>query len=577
MIKDFKKIRALLPREQKRALIILSGLLLVGMFLEILGLGMLLPILTILLNPEQLSNVLAHFTFIDLKAFNYNDVVVFSLFSIFFVYIFKTLFLVFINYKQNVILENTGISIQNKLFSNQLYRSYEHHLYRDFSEIIKDVQLEVFFFISFCRSLIIFFVEFALVTAILATILYLEPQGALVIGSIFGVLGFFFLQLSKKKLKVWGEEREVLDGKILKTLTNSLSGIKEVKLFHKEGYFINMLKENNTRKAKISANFQTLSQIPRFYLELITIIGMVVLILVLFYNGIKTTEIVTLLGVFVAAAFRMIPSINRILSALQNIKFYGSTVKKMYDQIIGFNYSKSNLNFKKFSFNKEIKLEGIQFSYKEKKILNFTNLEIKKGTTIGVVGPSGSGKSTLVDLINGLLKPLKGSVSVDGTNIDEIIKPWQQSLGYVGQEIFLMDDTIKANIAFGVIDQEININNIYKALEAAQLSTFIDELKLGINTRVGERGIQLSGGQKQRLGIARALYRNPSILIFDEATASLDHETEKQVMSSIYNLKQNKTMIIIAHRISTLNHCDKVYEVKNGNIKLKELEWTKTS
>lgn len=577
MIKDFKKIRALLPREQKRALIILSGLLLVGMFLEILGLGMLLPILTILLNPEQLSNVLAHFTFIDLKAFNYNDVVVFSLFSLFFVYIFKTLFLVFINYKQNVILENTGISIQNKLFSNQLYRSYEHHLYRDFSEIIKDVQLEVFFFISFCRSLIIFFVEFALVTAILATILYLEPQGALVIGSIFGVLGFFFLQLSKKKLKVWGEEREVLDGKILKTLTNSLSGIKEVKLFHKEGYFINMLKENNTRKAKISANFQTLSQIPRFYLELITIIGMVVLILVLFYNGIKTTEIVTLLGVFVAAAFRMIPSINRILSALQNIKFYGSTVKKIYDQIIGFNYSKSNLNFKKFSFNKEIKLEGIQFSYKEKKILNSTNLEIKKGTTIGVVGPSGSGKSTLVDLINGLLKPLKGSVSVDGTNIDEIIKPWQQSLGYVGQEIFLMDDTIKANIAFGVIDQEININNIYKALEAAQLSTFIDELKLGINTRVGERGIQLSGGQKQRLGIARALYRNPSILIFDEATASLDHETEKQVMNSIYNLKQNKTMIIIAHRISTLNHCDKVYEVKNGNIKLKELEWTKTS
>lgn len=577
MIKDFKKIRALLPREQKRALIILSGLLLVGMFLEILGLGMLLPILTILLNPEQLSNVLAHFTFIDLKAFNYNDVVVFSLFSIFFVYIFKTLFLVFINYKQNVILENTGISIQNKLFSNQLYRSYEHHLYRDFSEIIKDVQLEVFFFISFCRSLIMFFVESALVIAILATILYLEPQGALVIGSIFGVLGFFFLQLSKKKLKVWGEEREVLDGKILKTLTNSLSGIKEVKLFHKEGYFINMLKENNTRKAKISANFQTLSQIPRFYLELITIIGMVVLILVLFYNGIKTTEIVTLLGVFVAAAFRMIPSINRILSALQNIKFYGSTVKKIYDQIIGFNYSKSNLNFKKFSFNKEIKLEGIQFSYKEKKILNFTNLEIKKGTTIGVVGPSGSGKSTLVDLINGLLKPLKGSVSVDGTNIDEIIKPWQQSLGYVGQEIFLMDDTIKANIAFGVIDQEININNIYKALEAAQLSTFIDELKLGINTRVGERGIQLSGGQKQRLGIARALYRNPSILIFDEATASLDHETEKQVMSSIYNLKQNKTMIIIAHRISTLNHCDKVYEVKNGNIKLKELEWTKTS
>ena len=412
--------------------------------------------------------------------------------SLFFVYIFKTIFLVFINYKQNVILENIGTSIQNKLFSNQLHKSFEHHLYRNFSEIIKDVQLEVYYFISFCRSLITFFVELALVIAILATILYLEPLGALVIGTIFGVLALFFLQLSKKKLKVWGEVREVLDGKILKILNDSLSGIKEVKLFHKEAYFLDALKENNSRRAKVAANFHTLSQIPRFYLELITIIGMVVLILVLFYNGIKTTEILTLLGVFVAAAFRMIPSINRILSALQNIKFYSSTVKKIYDLIIGYDFSKSSLESKKFCFNGEIKLEGIQFSYKEKKILNSTNLEIKKGSTIGIVGTSGSGKSTLVDLINGLLKPSNGSVIVDGINIDEIIKSWQQSIGYVGQEIFLMDDTIKANIAFGVIDQEININNIYKALEAAQLSTFIDELKFGIETKVGERGVQLS-------------------------------------------------------------------------------------
>ncbi len=577
MIKDFKKIKALLHREQKRALIILSGLLLVGMFFEILGLGMLLPILTILLNPDQLWKVLDYITFVDHSLYTYTEVVVFSLFSLFFVYTFKTLFLVFINYKQNVILENIGISIQNELFSKQLFKPYEHHLYRDFSEIIKDVQLEVVFFISFCRSLITFFVELALVISILATILYIEPQGALVIGTIFGVLAIFFLQLSKKKLKVWGEVREVLDGKILKTLTDSLSGIKEVKLFHKEAYFLDVLKENNSRKAKVSSNFQTLSQIPRFYLELITIIGMVGLILVLFFNGVKTTEIITLLGVFVAAAFRMIPSINRILSALQNIKFYGSTVKKIYDQIFGFDYSKSKKESKKFSFKKEIKLDAIQFSYNDKTILSSTNLVIKKGMTIGIVGPSGSGKSTLVDLINGLLKPSKGIISVDGINIDDTIKSWQQSLGYVGQEIFLMDDTIKANIAFGMSDKKINMNRVYKALESAQLSSFVSELKLGINTRVGERGIQLSGGQKQRLGIARALYHNPSVLIFDEATASLDHETEKQVMNSIYNLKQHKTIIIIAHRISTLDDCDMVYEVKNGKIKLKELEWTKIS
>lgn len=576
MIEDFKKIRALLPRAQKKALIILSFLLLIGMFFEILGLGILLPILTILLNPEQLSEVLAYVTIVDLTVFSYNEVMLFCLLSLFFIYVFKTLFLVFITYKQNLILENIGISIQNKLFSKQLYQPYKYHLYRDFSDIVKDVHLEVIYFVSFCRSLITFLVEIALVISILATILYLEPKGALAIGTIFGLLALIFLQLSKKKLKVWGDTREVLDRKILKTLTDSLSGIKEVKLFHKETYFLDALKKNNFKKVKILTNYQTLSQIPRFYLELITIIGMVGLILVLLYNGVKTTQIVTLLGIFVAAAFRMIPSINRILSALQNIKYYGATVNKIYDQIIGFDFSKSNKNSKQFAFNKEIKLEDIQFVYKEKIILNSANLEIKKGTTIGIVGASGSGKSTLVDLINGLLKPTKGSITVDGKEIDEFIKSWQKTIGYVGQDIFLIDDTIKANIAFGISDQEINMDSIYKALEAAQLSSFIDELELGIETKVGERGVQLSGGQKQRIGIARALYHNPSVLIFDEATASLDNETEKQVMNSIYNLKQDKTMIIIAHRISTLEDCDQVYEVKNGKIKLKELEWAKT-
>tara|TARA_B100000925_G_C22008550_1_gene474894 strand:+ start:303 stop:2036 length:1734 start_codon:yes stop_codon:yes gene_type:complete len=577
MIKDFKKIRALLAIEQKRALIILSGLLLIGMFFEILGLGMLLPILTILLNPAQLSEVFVHINFVDLDVFSYNDIVVFCLFSLFFIYVIKTFFLVFITYKQNVILENIGISIQNKLFSKQLFRPYKDHLYRDFSDIIKDIQVEVVFFISFCSSLITLLVEAALVISILATILYLEPRGAIAIGAIFGVLSLFFLQLSKKKLNAWGESREILDGKILKTLTDSLSGIKEVKLLHKEDYFINTLKENNSRKAKVSIYFQTLSQIPRFYLELITIIGMICLILVLFYNGVETTQIVTLLGVFVAAAFRMIPSVNRILSALQNIKYYEATVNKIYNQIIGFDFSRSNKNVKQFEFCNEIKLDNIQFSYKNQIILNSINLEIKKGTTVGIIGASGSGKSTLVDLINGLLKPSRGKISVDGKNINEIIKPWQLSIGYVGQEIFLIDDTIKSNIAFGMSSQEIKIERVYKALEAAQLSVFINELELGIETKVGERGVQLSGGQKQRIGIARALYHNPSVLIFDEATASLDDETERQVMNSIYNLKQNKTMIIIAHRISTLDDCDMVYEVKNGKIKLKELEWTKIS
>ena len=223
-----------------------------------------------------------------------------------------------------------------------------------------------------------------------------------------------------------------------------------------------------------------------------------------------------------------------------------------------------------------ITVDNLDFSYKKKKILEGINLDIQIGETIGIVGESGSGKSTLVDLLNGLLKPTKGTIKIDDRNIEEFITSWQLSIGYVGQEIFLFDDTIRANIAFGIEEEKIDHNKINQVLKASQLSKFISELENGVETRVGDRGIQLSGGQRQRIGIARALYHNPSVLIFDEATASLDDQTEKQVMKSIYNLKQNKTMIIIAHRISTLNQCDKIYEIQHGQIKLKEKEWIAT-
>jgi len=277
----------------------------------------------------------------------------------------------------------------------------------------------------------------------------------------------------------------------------------------------------------------------------------------------------------VAAAFRMIPSINRILAALQNLKYYSSSIdvisKELFDSpIIEKNKPSS------FEFNNKITVDNLDFSYKKKKILEGINLDIEIGETIGIVGESGSGKSTLVDLLNGLLKPTKGTIKVDNRNIEEFITSWQLSIGYVGQEIFLIDDTIKANIAFGIEEEKIDHNKINQVLKASQLSKFISELENGVETMVGDRGIQLSGGQRQRIGIARALYHNPSVLIFDEATASLDDQTEKQVMKSIYNLKQNKTMIIIAHRISTLNQCDKIYEIQHGQIKLKEKEWIAT-
>lgn len=575
MIADFQKIRQILPKNQKKALVLLSGLLFIGMVFEILGLGILFPILTVLLDPEKMRIWLNDIAYFDFSVYSYNEILIFCLISIFVVYLSKTLFLVFLTYKQNIILENVGAYLQKRLYSKYLFQSYKSHLYKNLSQMMKEVQLETIYFNSFFRSVLTLIVELALVFSIVLTILFLEPKGAIAIGLIFGSLALLYFQLTKRKIKQWGSQRQSLDLFISKILMNSLSGIKEVKLLDKENFFLDRFTQTNTKKVKVATNHQTLTQISRFYLELITIVGMVSLILILISTGVNTSEIVTLLGVFVAAAFRMIPSINRILAALQNLKYYSSSIdvisKELFDSpIIEKNKPSS------FEFKNKITVDNLDFSYKKKKILEGINLVIQKGETIGIVGESGSGKSTLVDLLNGLLKPTKGTIKVDDRNIEEFITSWQLSIGYVGQEIFLIDDTIRANIAFGIEEEKIDHLKINQVLKASQLSKFISELENGVDTRVGDRGIQLSGGQRQRIGIARALYHNPSVLIFDEATASLDNQTEKQVMRSIYNLKQNKTMIIIAHRISTLNQCDKIYEIKHGQIKLKEKEWIAT-
>ena len=575
MIAEFQKIRQILPKNQKKALLLLSGLLFIGMLFEILGLGILFPILTVLLDPKKMRIWLNEIAYFDFSIYSYNEILIFCLISIFVVYLSKTLFLVYLTYKQNIILENVVAHIQKRLYSKYLFQSYKNHLYKNLSQMMKDVQLESIYFKNFFRSMLTLIVELALVSSIILTILYLEPVGAISIGLIFGSLALLYFQVTKGKIKKWGDKRQSLDSYISKILMNSLSGIKEVKLLDKENFFLDRFTKNNSDKVKVASNHQTLTQISRFYLELITIVGMVSLILILISNGVNTSEIVTLLGVFVAAAFRMIPSINRIIAALQNLKYYTSSVEVINEELFNIPLNKKDKPIP-FEFTKKTTIENLDFSYKKKKILEGINLVIQKGETIGIVGESGSGKSTLVDLLNGLLKPTKGTIKVDDRNIEEFITSWQLSIGYVGQEIFLIDDTIRANIAFGIEEEKIDHLKINQVLKASQLSKFISELENGVETRVGDRGIQLSGGQRQRIGIARALYHNPSVLIFDEATASLDDQTEKQVMKSIYNLKQNKTMIIIAHRISTLNQCDKIYEIQHGQIKLKEKEWIAT-
>jgi ATP-binding cassette, subfamily B, bacterial PglK len=569
MISILKKINFLVTKRQRKGLIILTIMLFIGMILEVFGLGILIPALSIILDPEIIEK-----TPLILQIKNYfsefsdQSFVLLFLAAIVFVYIIKTSFIVFLTHKQNRFLTNITAQISNNLFSSYLSQPYNFHLNRNASELIKNIQVEINYLYTFFNSLITILIEGGFVFSVLGTLLYIEPFGAICVGSFYGLLSVLFLQFTKSKLKKWGDLRQELDTQVSKIALEGLGGIKDLLILGKTKFYIKDYTYKNYLKARLNANQGTLSQIPRFYLELISIVGLVSFIVILIFQGKDTTSIITVLGVFVAATFRMIPSLNRIISATQSMKYYSSSVHVVYKEINSSTQFKDNKNYpEKHKFLNKIEFKKVNFSFNNlMPVLIDVDLEIRKGYTIGIIGESGSGKSTLVDLLIGLHKPTSGEIVIDGLSGIQMDQVWKNNIGYVSQSIYLTDDSIKNNIALGIPENKINETRIVELLDQVQLKKLITNLELGVNTKVGERGVQLSGGQRQRIGLARALYHNPDILILDEATSALDMETEIEIMRSINYLKRHKTIIIIAHRLSTLKSCDSIYKIDDGKL-----------
>lgn len=568
MLSTIKKINFLITKSQRKGLLILTLLLFIGMVLEVFGLGILIPVLSILLDPEMMeTNTSLSLIRSFLQLSNQNFLFLILVFIVA-VYFFKSLFLVLLTYKQNKFISNTIVTISNSLFFNYMNQPYKFHLNRNVSELIKNIQVEIQYLYTFLLSLITVFVESGFVISVLATLIYIEPIGAISVGIFYGFLSIIFLKFTKRKLNTWGKLREDLDSQVSKIALEGLGGIKDLLILGKTAFFIEEYINKNYFKARLNANQATVSQIPRFYLELISIIGLISFIILLLLQGKDSKSLVTILGVFVAATFRMIPSLNRIIAATQSMKYYKPSVDTIYNEIKNNIGKKENYkSSKKYIFKNHIEFKNITFGFtKNIRVLEGVNLKINKGYTIGFIGESGSGKSTLVDMIIGLHEPISGEILIDGISDFQMSQSWRNNIGYVSQTIYLIDDSIVKNIALGIPENEINYHKINEVLKQVQLEKFINSLEKGIKTKVGERGVQLSGGQRQRIGIARALYHNPQILILDEATSALDSETEKEVMESIKNLKGDKTIIMIAHRISTLVECDEIYKIKDKGI-----------
>lgn len=569
MISTLKKINFLITKSQRKGLAILTFLLFVGMIFEVFGLGILIPTLSIILDPEfidktpLLLTIRNYFPYVSDKNFTY-----FFLIFIVLVYFLKSLFMIFLLFKQNRFLTNTVTYISNSLFSSYMSQPYRFYLNRNGSELLKNIQIEINYFFNFLMSLISLVIEGGFILAILLTLVYIEPFGAISIGIFYGVLSVVFLSFTKHKLNIWGKTRQSIDKQLTKIALEGLGGIKDLIILGKTSFYIENFSKINYLRSRLTSNQSTLSQIPRFYLEFISILGLISFMILLIIQGEDPDSIITIIGVFVAATFRMIPSLNKIMAATQSIKYNQNSLNLIYDEIRLF----SNINNQyhlndNFKFKNEIEFDKLYFGFsKDKIVLSNINLKIKYGQTVGLIGESGSGKSTLVDLIIGLHEPNSGKILIDGDSNLHSTQDWRHNIGYVSQSIFLIDDSIKKNIAFGVPENEINNSRIEEVLTQVQLSRYIKDLKFGIETKVGERGVQLSGGQRQRIGIARALYNQTNILILDEATSALDSETEKEVMESINNLKGDKTIFIIAHKMTTLSNCDIVLEIKNKSI-----------
>lgn len=571
------KLNFLLSKKQRGSLIYITILLFFGMVLEIFGLGVIVPMLTFILEPDSLGQFLKNSIFIkNIGITNQSNFLYFFLIGIVLLYVIKTIVIIYLVYKQNRFITDLYSDFSVNLFNSYINQNYSFHLNKNSSILVKNIQVEVNLFRSFLSSWITIVIETSLLLAIMLTLIFIEPIGALSIGLFFSILSIVMFSISKKKLKTWGKKREVIDSSISKHILETFGGIKDILILGRKNYFEKYFFKVSRERSRILKNYLTISQTPRYFFELVAIFGLVGFIFIMILIGKDNTELIAILGVFVAATFRMIPSFNRIFSAFQNAKYYTSSVDLMYKEFKSFERNERPTNYTKSKdFNNKIEIRNLTFSYLKSKdlVLKKINLTINKGDSIGIIGESGSGKSTLVDLLMGLYKPKDGKIMIDGVDIHNNTRNWQNKIGYVPQSIFLTDDSILKNIALGIDENLIDFELINSVVKASQLEKFIHSLDEGINTLVGERGVQLSGGQLQRIGIARALYNQPEILILDEATASLDYTTEINVMEAIKNIKKDKTLIIVAHRLTTIDDCDYIYKIEKGELNLKNQKY----
>ena len=573
----WKKLNYIFTKEQKIKLVLLFFMIVIGTFAELIGVTSILPVIQVATEPEVPQNNLLINICVNVFGCNTTAELLFTLaLFILFIFVVKNIYIVVMYAVQYEFIYNNQQLLASRLIRSYMKKPYIFHLSKNSAELQRNINVDTNQFFAVVMNALQIIIDVLLIGVLFLYLLFTDIIMTLV--SMTFVLFFMaaYYKWSKKKIRDYGEQGHDAYAKMVQYISQAFDGIKEIKVAGKEKFFGNLYTKEYHKYMEANKKQSIYNTIPKYLLEAVAIGGIMLVIMVKVQTGSDMTSLVSNLSVFAVAVFKLVPSANRINGSINGVLFQLPSVNTIYEDLCEIQYVEnsdvqSTENAEDITFEKALKVKNLWYRYPnvEHYVLEEAALEIPRGSAVAFIGESGAGKTTLADIILGVLRPEKGEILADGKSIYCNLRGWQNRLGYVPQDIFLLDDTIRNNITFGLTEDEVDEQALWRAIEQAQLKEYICSLEDGIDTMVGERGIRMSGGQRQRLGIARALYHDPELLVMDEATSALDHETEQAVMESIEALYGKKTLIIIAHRLSTIEKCDITYEIENKKVKIR--------
>ena len=574
MWQDARKLAYVFTRREQRNAVVLLVLMVVGALLDVAGVGAIPAFVTMLSQPERILRFTAvRRTFVALGATDAEHRVLWAAVGLAAIFIVKNAYLTAFSYLQARYIYNRQVSLAGRLFRAYLRGPYTFHLGRNTADILHNTTFGAF---SVVGDLMLPALRLLMETLVLAAVLVLlvsmEPVLSAAMVVLIGGAVALFMVVVRKRVARYGQDEHQYRSQMMLSVNQGLGGIKDVKVLGREKEFLDTFEWNATRYSRAGRYRYIVFELPRLFLETVAVLTMAVVTAVFLHEGRSIQSIVPSLTLLAVAALRLIPSANRIVNALIGLRFGHATLHAVYSdlKLLGGSEGEKDVavSSTKFSFEHALEFDDVTYRYPgaaENALAGFS-ARIPKGTSVGIVGPSGAGKTTAIDVLLGLLHPQGGCVRVDGVDIAQNLSGWRRQIGYIPQQIFLIDDTIRRNIAFGVPDEEIDDDRVWAAVDAAQLRELVNASRDGLGMIVGERGIRLSGGERQRIGIARALYHNPPVLVMDEATSALDNETEREVVRALERLRGTRTLVIIAHRLTTVAACDQLLYVKDGRL-----------